>query len=172
MLLLDTHVLLWLLTDEPRLGAGARRLVSSSDTAYVSAASLWELAIKAALGKVQVPDDLPTIVDAAGLTWLSVTPEHVWRSREIAGLPHRDPFDRLLVGQALAESLTFLTADRALLGSRLSTAVDLKDAGVRPGSGPRGPGARDLRPWTAGSARGDRGRDTSTQFRRVEVVRR
>ncbi|MEP6799421.1 MAG: type II toxin-antitoxin system VapC family toxin [Lapillicoccus sp.] len=128
MLLLDTHVLLWLLTDDRRLGTRGRSLVSGSGTTYVSAASLWEIAIKADLGKIEAPDDLPSLIVAAGLTWLPVSPQHAWRSRSIAGLPHRDPFDRVLISQAVCESLIFLTADRALLGSELVPVVEVVDA--------------------------------------------
>ncbi|WP_295695088.1 type II toxin-antitoxin system VapC family toxin [Lapillicoccus sp.] len=128
MLLLDTHAALWLLTDDERLGIRARALIAGGGTAYVSAASLWELAIKADLGKIRVPEDLPSLIEAAGLGWLPVSPQHAWRSRTVAGLPHRDPFDRLLISQALCESLTFLTADRILLGSDIVPAVEVADA--------------------------------------------
>lgn len=127
-MLLDTHVLLWFLDDSPRLGAEARRRLSSADQPLVSAASLWELAIKLALGKVATPDDLPRHIAAAGLGTIAVTAAHAWSSRAVLGLPHRDPFDRLLVTQAAAERLPFLTADGALLASEILPRVELVDA--------------------------------------------
>lgn len=127
-MLLDTHVLLWLLGDDPRLGPRARAQLSRVDSLYVSTASLWELAIKAELGKIEVPDDLPDLVEQAHVTWLAVSPRHAWESRSVTGLAHRDPFDRLLVSQAICESLTLLTVDRALLGADLGPPVTLLDA--------------------------------------------
>ncbi|HET7398916.1 MAG TPA: type II toxin-antitoxin system VapC family toxin [Intrasporangium sp.] len=129
-MLLDTHVLLWIVDDHARLGAEARRRLTSAEEVLVSAASLWELAIKVALGKVAAPNDLPGRIAEAGLGTLAVTAPHAWLSRAMEGLPHRDPFDRLLVTQAAIERLPFVTADRALLGSDLSPRVELVDARV------------------------------------------
>ncbi len=122
-MLLDTHVLLWLLTDDPSLGAGARSAVAGAGAVHVSAASVWEIAIKAGLGKLEVPDDLLQRVQASGLSTLAVTQAHTWATRSVPGLPHRDPFDRLLVAQAQVERLTLLTADRVLLAADLPVTV-------------------------------------------------
>ena len=122
--LLDTHVLLWLLTDDPTLGDEARRLILRGPT-YYSAASAWELAIKSDLGKVTIPDRLAAELRAAGLAELPVTAEHAVAIREVA-LPHRDPFDRLLVAAARVEGLTFLTADRVLLATGLPGVLDAR----------------------------------------------
>jgi len=127
-MLLDTHVLLWLLDDDPCLGPVARSRLTAGGEVFVSAVSFWELAIKVGLGKVSVPDDLPARVEAAGLSLLPVTTLHSWRSRVSIGLPHRDPFDRLLVHQALAEHLSFVTADALVLGADLDPAPELVDA--------------------------------------------
>lgn len=127
-MLLDTHVLLWILTDDTALGQRTRTLLSSSTAVHVSAASTWEIAIKADLGKLEVPDDLLGRVAAAGLQLLPVTYEHAWATRDVSGLPHRDPFDRLLVAQARLERLPLLTADRALLGADLAPDVAVVDA--------------------------------------------
>lgn len=113
--LLDTHVLLWLLTDSPRLGPLSRQLLARSDAVHASAASTWELAVKVMLGKVEVPRDLPTHLVTAGLVELPVTVEHTDAIRDVLGLTHHDPFDRLLLAQARTEGLTFLTADAAIL---------------------------------------------------------
>lgn len=81
-----------------------------ADDALVSAASVWEIAIKRALGKLEAPDDLLEVVAGQGFEWLPVSPAHGW---EVAALPHYhdDPFDRLLVAQALVESLPVVTGD-------------------------------------------------------------
>lgn len=114
-LLVDTHVWLWSLSSPERLSTEARGLLSSSrNVVYLSAASAWELAIKSALGKIDLPEPVESYVPGRmarqGLTALPVTHAHALR---VATLPahHRDPFDRLLVAQALVERLPILTAD-------------------------------------------------------------
>src|SRR5215212_3244255 len=98
-LLLNTHVLLWLLDDNPRLGLDARQLITASSPVYVSAASTWELAIKAAIGKLTVPDDVDDAIDSSALRDLPITRRHTLASDRTA-LPHEDPFDALLIAQA------------------------------------------------------------------------
>lgn len=127
-MLLDTHVLLWLLADDQRLGPHSRELISGEGEVHVSTASLWEIAIKAESGKLIAPDDLPERIESAGLAWLPVVPEHAWASRAVTGLPHRDPFDRLLVTQAAVTGQVLVTADQVLLASSLSPAPRLWDA--------------------------------------------
>lgn len=78
----------------------------------VSTASLWEIAIKAALGKLDVPDDFPAQVEQLGFHPLSVTADHAWLVRRLPH-HHRDPFDRLLIAQAQIERLPIVTADTA-----------------------------------------------------------
>lgn len=114
MLLLDTHVLLWALTDDPRLDPTAREAIVDGRTeVLVSAASTWEMAIKSRLGKLRIPDDLIQQLEAARFEHLPVTLEH---GLAVGGLPdhHRDPFDRLLVAQAQVEQLTLVTHDPQL----------------------------------------------------------
>lgn len=123
-LLLDTHVLLWLLEDSPRLGAEARHLITRSPVVFVSAASTWELAIKAALGKLAMPADFDDAISRSGLRELPVTRRHTLAS-DITSLPHKDPFDSLLVAQATAEQLALLTADAKLL-TALPDTVDAR----------------------------------------------
>jgi PIN domain nuclease of toxin-antitoxin system len=117
-LLLDSHVLLWWLEDAPRLGLEARDAVADpSSTVYVSAASAWEIAIKAALGRLrgrgQVARWLPGAIAHYRFVELPVTVRH---AVEVESLPryHADPFDRLLVAQARVEGLTLVTADAAI----------------------------------------------------------
>ena len=123
-LLLDTHVVLWLLDDNPRLGIKARDRITASTAVYVSAASTWELAIKAAIGKIALPDDLDDAIDRSALRDLPVTRRHTLTS-DLAALPHKDPFDAVLVAQAAVERLTLLTADKKLLKA-LPDAVDAR----------------------------------------------
>ncbi|MCL4720730.1 MAG: type II toxin-antitoxin system VapC family toxin [Gammaproteobacteria bacterium] len=114
-LLLDTHLLLWALGSPSKLPAGARRLIMSSEV-FVSAASLWEISIKAGLGKLAAdPIEVLGALEPAGFLQLPVTGEH---AAGVIRLPplHRDPFDRLLVAQALAEPMRLLTNDAVLAG--------------------------------------------------------
>jgi PIN domain nuclease of toxin-antitoxin system len=111
-LLLDTHVILWWQTDDRRLGAEARRAIATADLVWVSAASGWEASIKAALGRLRLDEPFPLLVRTNDFTELPVTLAHTAR---LAALPphHPDPFDRLLVAQAMEEGATLITHDRA-----------------------------------------------------------
>lgn len=113
-LLLDTHALLWSVGDEDRLSPATHEILSAGAVpAYVSAASIWEIAIKRASGKLDVPGNLMDEVAAARFIELGVTFEHAI----IAGaLPphHRDPFDRMIVAQAQTEGLTVVTCDQRI----------------------------------------------------------
>ncbi len=112
--LLDTHVLLWWLTDDPRLGASARQTIADAQNeVFVSAATGWEVAIKRALGKLRAPDELETGVKEEGFVPLSITFRH---AEQAGALPllHRDPFDRVLIAQALAEDLILITNDERI----------------------------------------------------------
>lgn len=114
MLLLDSHIFLWMLADDPRLGAMVRhRIVQAVPHLYLSAVSLWELRIKEARGQLQLPEDPAQAAGAIGLTPLPIT----WVHALAAGaLPphHRDPFDRMLVAQAQLEGLTLVTHDERM----------------------------------------------------------
>lgn len=114
-LLLDTHALLWWALDDRRLGSKARQAIATSTEVYVSAASIWEMAIKLGLGKLELvslePEDLPTLPERLGFLELAISSVHAAR---VADLPthHGDPFDRLLLAQAICESLVVVTADK------------------------------------------------------------
>lgn len=123
-LLLDTHVVLWLLDDHPRLGPQARALIQDGGRVHMSAASAWEIAIKRSLGKLSVPSEFADAVAAAGLHDLPITRAHALLADQTL-LPHRDPFDILLVTQAVTEGLTFVTADANILQVR-EEAVDAR----------------------------------------------
>ncbi len=115
-LLLDTHVVLWGYSEPERISQPAKRALESAENeSFVSLASLWEIAIKARKGQLSPPDDLPAIIAAdPQLTLLPVTAEHVWRVRQLPRL-HGDPFDQLLVSQALSEQMTLVTHDSAMV---------------------------------------------------------
>jgi len=111
--LIDTHLLLWALAAPARLPPRSRRFIRDSEV-YVSAVSIWEISIKVALGKLRAnPHEVLDALEPAGFRSLSITGEHAAR---VAGLPtiHRDPFDRLLIAQALEEPMRLLTDDAAL----------------------------------------------------------
>ncbi len=109
-LLLDANVVIWLLADLP-IEPAARRAIETADRVYVSAASIWELAVKTAAGRLEAPADLPDRLRDLGVLPLALEWEH---ARVAGGLPahHRDPFDRMLIAQAMVERLTIVTRDR------------------------------------------------------------
>lgn len=109
-MLLDTHALLWYLAgDRRRIGKELRTRIESEATT-VSSASVWEIAIKVSLGKLEAPPDLPDRIQRLGFELLPVSAEHAWRVRNLPS-HHRDPFDRLLIAQAQVERLPILSAD-------------------------------------------------------------
>lgn len=114
--LLDSHVVLWVLDDSPRLGPDTRALLAQA-VGFVSAASLWELQIKAGLGRLELPLEHPELLTDSRLTELPITWRHAARLAEADVLTHRDPFDRLLYVQAIVEDMLLVTADRHLLAS-------------------------------------------------------
>lgn len=115
--LLDTHALLWALTDPARLGDESRRIIAArSSGLVVSAASAWEISTKQRLGKLPQADALvgayPRHLDRLGVVRLPVTEEHALLAGRLEWT-HRDPFDRMLAAQAMIESLTLVTNDPA-----------------------------------------------------------
>jgi PIN domain nuclease of toxin-antitoxin system len=112
-LLLDTHVILWWQTEDGRLSAEARRAIAEADLVWVSAVSGWEVAIKTALGRLRVDESFALLLGTDDFTELPVTLAHAERLKALAP-HHSDPFDRLLIAQALAEKATLVTHDRAL----------------------------------------------------------
>ena len=111
-LLLDTHTLIWWLVNNPNLSNTARDKISDPDKiVFVSAASAWEIAIKKSLGKLQAPDDLKQQIEKQKFTPLAINIDH---ALTIEKLPyhHKDPFDRILIAQAIHEGLTIVSRDR------------------------------------------------------------
>lgn len=113
-LLLDTHTLLWWQQDDRRLGTRARRAIAAADSVFVSAAALWEIVIKAQLGKLQASLDAVLDLSADGFRELPIRGIH---ARVAGELPphHKDPFDRMIAAQARVEELTLVTSDDVFL---------------------------------------------------------
>ena len=114
-LLLDTHAFLWWIADDPRLSKKACEIIGDGkNQLFLSAASGWEIAIKARLGRLQMPDDLEHfILEQMALNTIENLPIILSHALHVYALPdyHRDPFDRLLISQAQLEGLPILTAD-------------------------------------------------------------
>jgi PIN domain nuclease of toxin-antitoxin system len=125
-LLLDTHVALWALADDPRLPARGRALIGDPrNLVTVSAASVWEISIKHSLQRGDMPvsgEQALRWFREAGFALLPITPEHAAAVEQLPRL-HADPFDRLLVAQALSEPLHLLTHDAAV--ARYSSSIEL-----------------------------------------------
>ena len=113
-LLLDTHVLIWWFSADQRLSKKAISLITEAEKVYVSSASIWEATTKKRLGKLDVDLSLiSTSLDKEGFIELPVRISHTLQTLELAEI-HRDPFDRILIAQAISEPLRFMTADSAL----------------------------------------------------------
>lgn len=113
-ILLDTHIFLWYANNDGKLPEKPRLMIQNADDVYVSSASIWEAAIKMKLGKLDVNlEELVSAISLSGFTELPISAVH---AAAIVNLPsiHRDPFDRILIAQAITEPLVFLTADPTL----------------------------------------------------------
>jgi PIN domain nuclease of toxin-antitoxin system len=117
--LLDTHIFLWWLFNDPKLPVGIRELIENVDNpVLVSSASVWEIATKFRLGKLpeaaNVAGNVSSWIEKAGFQTLAISPRHAQLAGEWT-LPHRDPFDRMLAAQAKLENISLITVDKALL---------------------------------------------------------
>ena len=113
-LLIDTQIFIWSVMDNERLKNDARRIMYDAEQVCVSAASIWEISIKTQIGKLEGdPVEFVSAIPTSGFTELPIKTSH---SLAVHSLPlyHRDPFDRILIAQAITESASFLTADRVL----------------------------------------------------------
>ena len=122
-MLLDTHIALWAVAGSPRLSPEAEAAILAADDVFVSAASLWEIAIERALGKASMPVSYAQALQAlrdAGYALLDIRPEHAVQVEQLPRI-HKDPFDRLSVARAMLEPLTLITRD-PLVG-RYSSAI-------------------------------------------------
>ena len=109
--LIDTSILLWDLMDDPRLNATHSELLLGDDPKFVSIATLWEIAIKVAVGKLRMPQRLLQTLRESDVQLLDISPEHALHCAAMP-LHHGDPFDRMLIAQAQLEKMTVLTSDR------------------------------------------------------------
>lgn len=110
-LLIDTHILIWYLADDPKLSSAIRdSIIDPGNQVFVSVATVWEIAIKKALGKLASPDNLPEVLAECRFEVLQIT---IFHALQAGALPriHDDPFDRMLIAQAMLEDLTFATRD-------------------------------------------------------------
>ncbi len=115
-LLLDTHTFLWFVNDSPRLSASAKTLLESDVDLLLSMASVWEIAIKSSLGKLSLPDSFDKFIpQQLALNDVEILPINLTHLNVVVALPfhHRDPFDRLLIAQAVAEKIPIVSADQA-----------------------------------------------------------
>lgn len=112
-LLLDTQIFIWAMDNDRRLTKKSRAMIDNAERRFVSLASAWEVAIKVGLGKMAVAEPFEPAITANGFEPLLITFSHV---AAVQHLPnhHRDPFDRLLIAQAVSEGLTLISADRSL----------------------------------------------------------
>nr|WP_246461329.1 type II toxin-antitoxin system VapC family toxin [Nocardia transvalensis] len=109
-MLLDTHVVLWWLADDPALSDDLKDTLDHEPDVYISSATVWEVAIKQAIGKLDGPADLPERIRDSGFFPLAIEHHHAMAAGRLP-LHHRDPFDRILVAQARCENLTLVTGD-------------------------------------------------------------
>jgi len=119
-LLLDTHILLWWLADDSRLGESIRSTIAEPKTrVMISAATVWEIGIKQSIGKLTVPESILPVIEGEGFVELPISARH---TELAARLPahHRDPFDRMLIAQAMLEGLILVTGDKQMEAYDLS----------------------------------------------------
>jgi PIN domain nuclease of toxin-antitoxin system len=114
--LLDTNVLIYLMLNDRRLGLGAQELLDRElDRCAVSVASLWEIAIKQRIRKLSLPAEVEDVLDELRVPILPIAAEHISRYKLLSEVGHADPFDLILVAQAVVGEATFLTTDKKLL---------------------------------------------------------
>ena len=121
--LLDTHILLWWLTNDKKLSKALRLIIADPEnTLYVSSASVLEISIKTCLGKLSMPENLEEDFIENGFIALPITIQHARLAGQLPDI-HRDPFDRMLLAQAQLEKLTLLTHDKALKKYKIAVLV-------------------------------------------------
>ncbi len=119
-LLLDTNILIWLYEESPVLKAETRAIVTSrANQVTVSIASIWEMSIKQASGKLKIPDNLLALLELNNMQLLPIDVEHAFAVGSLPPL-HGDPFDRMLVAQAMLEDLTIMTHDKKITAYSVS----------------------------------------------------
>ena len=114
--LADTHVILWYSSKSPELSENAKKIIEGEDQIYLSIASFWEISIKKALGKLEFNRSVERAVydfQSLGFGILDIKPRHIDVSASLPKL-HKDPFDRLLIAQAISENMTIITRDEKI----------------------------------------------------------
>ncbi len=113
-LLIDSHVVVWWLDEPHKLSAAAHAAISNPDhEVFISAASIWELGLKQAKGKLRLPQGFLNLLRADGFSFLPITTEHATHAVSLPPL-HADPFDRMLIAQAMTDSLVLVTRDAVI----------------------------------------------------------
>ena len=113
MYLLDTHAFIWFLNDDDKLPVDVKDIIMRSEHLYISIGSFWEMTIKAGLGKLKLPapiSDLMNVCEEMNITILPITGRHL-ECLQVLPAFHGDPFDRLIISQAITEKLTLISAD-------------------------------------------------------------
>lgn len=126
MLLLDTQVVLWVASGGPRLGIRARTLIETSSNVFVSSATVFELTIKAMLGRLELPSEFIESLEEQGFQRLPIDHKDAAGVAHFPDLVRHDPFDRLLLSQARTKGLDLVTADEAILALGLTNVVDAR----------------------------------------------
>lgn len=119
--LIDTHVLLWWLEDPGLISPKARKIIENArNFVFYSSAVIWEIILKQSIGKLKIPNEFYGLLDGQNFTPLSINIEHAFALKDLPGL-HSDPFDRIMVAQALYENMVLLTRDRNILKYDIQT---------------------------------------------------
>ncbi len=113
-LLLDTHAFIWALENNPTLSTPARNaIIEGKNLVFISSATVWEMSIKQAQGKLEIPNNLQEEIDLHRFTQLSINFQHADLAGKLPNI-HKDPFDRMLIAQAKIEKLTLVTRDKLI----------------------------------------------------------
>ena len=113
-LLLDTHAFIWALENNPTLSTPARNaIIEGKNLVFISSATVWEISIKQAQGKLEIPDNLQEEIELHRFTQLSINFQHADLAGKLPNI-HKDPFDRMLIAQAMIEKLTLVTRDKLI----------------------------------------------------------
>ena len=123
MVIIDTHTLLWFMFDDSKLPEKALSRIKTDDRVYVSIASLWEIAIKQSLGKLEIKNSVQEIAkkcSEANIDIMPIVPKHLDCIKELPGI-HNDPFDRLIIAQAITENMSLITKDSIIPKYNINT---------------------------------------------------
>lgn len=117
MILLDTHAYYWFIMDDPHLPVKVKNLIEDEESVFVSSASFWEMTIKSSLGKMELPASISKMMDACkemNINILDIKKDHLEHLQKLPWI-HKDPFDRLIIAQALTADMTLVTVDRNIV---------------------------------------------------------